>query len=44
MGVMSGVVMIGTSVFDSTIDYVGAVVILVGVALLVKKQFLDVAN
>lgn len=44
MGVMSGIIMIGSSIFDSTIDYVGGAFILVGVGLLIKKQFIDVAN
>lgn len=42
MGVMSGLVMIGTSAFGKYIDWVGAVLILVGVTILVKKQYLDV--
>ena len=32
MGVMSGLMMIGTSDFSSTSDYIGTVVILVGVS------------
>lgn len=44
MGVMSGIIMIGSTIYDSTWDYVGAVVILVGVGLLIKKQYIDIAN
>ena len=43
MGVMSGIMMIGTSMFNSTYDYVGAVIILVGVGWIIKKQYLDVS-
>lgn len=42
MGVMSGLLMIGTCDFSSTLDHIGIVVILVGVALIIKKQYLDV--
>lgn len=42
MGVMSGLLMIGTCDFSTTLDYIGIVVILVGVALIIKKQYLDV--
>ncbi len=41
---MSGIIMIGSAIYDSTWDYVGAVVISVGVGLLIKKQYIDIAN
>lgn len=37
MGVMSGLMMIGTSDFSSMSDYIGTIVILVGVGLIIKK-------
>jgi hypothetical protein len=42
MGVMSGIMMIGTSHFSYTLDYLGSIIILVGVALIIKKQYIDV--
>lgn len=42
MGVMSGIMMIGTSTFNSTYDYAGSLIILVGVGWIIKKQYLDV--
>ena len=41
MGILSGLLMIGTSSFDVTHEYIGAIVILVGVVLLIKKQYID---
>ncbi len=37
MGVMSGVLMIGTSSYLGIIDYIGCILIVCGVSLLVKK-------
>ena len=42
MGVLSGLIMIGTSSFGKFIDWVGAILIVGGVGLLVKKQHIDV--
>ena len=42
MGVTSGIMMIGTSGFGQMIDWVGAVLIVVGVAMLLKKQYVDI--
>jgi len=42
MAVMSGLIMMGTSSYYRTIDFIGAGVILVGVAFVVKKEYLDV--
>lgn len=42
MGVMSGLMMIGTSNFGSAIDWIGAVIIIFGVVLLLKKEYNDV--
>jgi len=42
MGVMSGLLMISLSNFDDILDFIGTVVILVGIVLIVKKQFIDV--
>ena len=41
MGVFSGLMMIGTSHFTQTIDFIGAIVILVGIVLLIKKKYVD---
>ena len=41
MGVMCGIMMIGTSTYMGTLDFVGAIVILVGIALVIKKEYLD---
>lgn len=41
MGVMSGILMIGTNDFSSTLDYLGSIVIICGVGLIIKKQYLD---
>jgi hypothetical protein len=37
MGVMSGLMMIGTSSYLGLLDYVGAIIILVGIAFVIKK-------
>ena len=42
MGVTSGLIMMGTSQYGQFIDWVGAVLIIAGVAMLVKKQYIDV--
>lgn len=42
MGVISGILMVGTSDFSSKFDYVGIVIILIGVVWIIKKQYLDV--
>jgi hypothetical protein len=44
MGVMSGILMIGTSSFHTTLDYLGVAIIIIGVGLIIKKQYLDVTN
>lgn len=41
MAVMSGLIMLGTSSYVRMVDFVGAGVIFVGVALTVKKEYLD---
>jgi hypothetical protein len=41
MGVMSGILMIGTSTFGSTYDFLGAGIILIGVGLIIKRQYID---
>lgn len=41
MGVMCGIIMLGTSTYLGVLDYIGAILILVGVALVIKKSFLD---
>lgn len=41
MGVMSGILMIGTSSFHTTLDYLGVAIIIIGVGLIIKKQYLD---
>lgn len=42
MAVMSGIIMMGTSTYMRMIDFVGAGIIFVGVALVIKKEYLDV--
>lgn len=42
LGVTSGIIMIGTSSFGHVIDWVGAGLILVGIVLLIKKQYFEV--
>jgi hypothetical protein len=42
MGVISGLLMIGTSDFSSSLDYIGTIIILVGVVLIIKKQYIDI--
>jgi drug/metabolite transporter (DMT)-like permease len=37
MGVMSGIIMLGTSSYLGFFDFAGAIVILVGIALVIKK-------
>ena len=41
MGVTSGVMMLGTSKYGQLIDWVGAALIIAGVGMLVKKQYID---
>jgi hypothetical protein len=41
MGVMSGIMMVGTSSYLGTFDFIGAAIILVGIALVIKKEYLD---
>lgn len=41
MGVMSGIMMIGTSAFGSTYDFLGATIIIIGIGLIIKKQYID---
>ena len=42
MSVASGIVMIGTSAYLNNLDLVGAVLILGGIVMLVKKEYFDV--
>lgn len=42
MAVMSGIIMVGTSSYMRMIDFIGAGTIFVGVALVIKKEYLDV--
>lgn len=42
MGVMSGLIMIGLCPFNDTFDIIGAIVVIVGVALIVKKHYFDI--
>jgi len=37
MGVLSGLLMVGTSVYTGTLDYIGLVMIGIGVIMLVKQ-------
>jgi len=37
MGVFSGLMMVGTSAYTGTIDYIGLILIAIGVILLVKQ-------
>ena len=41
MAIMSGMIMLGTSPYVRMVDYIGAGVVFVGVALTVKKEYLD---
>jgi len=41
MAVMSGIIMIGTSSYVRMVDFIGAGIVFVGVALTVKKEYLD---
>ena len=41
MAVMSGIIMLGTSSYLRMVDFIGAGVILVGIALTIKKEYLD---
>lgn len=41
MGILSGILMVGTSHFHNNIDFIGALLILFGCGLLIKKQFID---
>lgn len=42
MAVMSGIIMMGTSSYIRVIDFIGAGAIFVGVAFVIKKEYLDV--
>jgi hypothetical protein len=42
MGVFSGLLILGTSTYVSGIDYIGLALIIVGIVMLVKKEFYDV--
>jgi hypothetical protein len=42
MGVLSGLLILGTSTYTSGIDYLGFVLIAVGVAMLLKKEFYEI--
>ena len=44
MGVLSGLVMLGISGYGHFLDYIGLILILVGVVLLLKKEFIDVRS
>lgn len=41
MGVFCGLMMIGTSSFGQTIDFIGAILILLGIVLMLKKKYID---
>ena len=41
MGVLSGIVMLGTATYHHTHDWIGAVLIVLGIILLLKKEFID---
>ena len=41
MGVISGILMIGTSAFLNMWDGIGCALIVVGIALMVKKEYFD---
>ena len=41
MGVMSGVIMVGTSVYFGMLDVIGAVLIGLGIVFIVKKEYLE---
>ena len=42
MGVLSGLLILGTSAYVSGRDYLGLVLIVAGVVMLIKKEFYDV--
>jgi hypothetical protein len=42
MGVLSGLLMVGTSVYSGTMDYVGLLLIGAGVVMLIKQEFYDI--
>lgn len=42
MGVLSGVLILGTSSYASGTDYLGLALIVAGVLMLIKKEFYDV--
>jgi hypothetical protein len=44
MAVMSGLLMIGTNDFSHTLYFVGAVLVLGGVGLMIKKQYIDIVD
>lgn len=41
MAIMCGIIMLGTSSYVRMVDFIGAGIILVGVGLTVKKEYLD---
>lgn len=41
MGVLSGLMMLGTSRYTQGIDWAGAVCIILGVIVLIKKEYID---
>lgn len=43
MGVMSGILMIGTFSFENKLDYLGVAIILIGIGIIIKKQYIDVS-
>lgn len=42
MGVISGMLILGTSAYASGTDYLGLALIVAGVVMLIKKEFYDV--
>lgn len=42
MAVMSGIIMLGTSSYTGSMDFIGCIIILLGVILVIKKEFLDI--
>jgi hypothetical protein len=41
MAVLSGVVMLGTSAYINTLDIVAAILVIGGIAMLIKKEYFD---
>lgn len=42
MGVLSGLLIVGTSSYINGIDYIGFVLVILGIGMLLKKEFFDV--